>query len=385
MDFNFTEEQTMIRDSLARLIREKYDFETRHTAINSDLGRDPALWAQFAELGLLMAPFSEEDGGLGGDAVDAMVVMEEFGKGLVTEPFIPSVVCGGGLLRAAGSAAQKENHLAGIMSGEQIFAFAYAEPRGRYNLADLETTAKADGGGYVLNGHKAVVIGAPWATHLAVTARTSGGQRDAGGVSVFIVPKDADGVTTRDYPTVDGRRASEVYFENVSVPAENLIGEADNGLPLVERVADEAVAALCAEACGVMGVAHTMTVDYSRQRKQFGTPIGKFQVLQHRMVDMFMEHQQAISMTYMATLKLDEDAATRKMAASAAKVKIGQGGRFVGQEAVQIHGGMGMTEELAVGHYFKRLTMIDSELGNVDHHMKRYTALSAAEMAVAAE
>ncbi len=384
MDFNFTEEQGMIRDSLARLIREKYDFDTRRKAISSELGRDPALWAQFAELGLLMAPFSEEDGGLGGNAIDAMVVMEEFGKGLVTEPFIPSVVCGGGFLKHAGTAAQKENHLAGIMSGEQIFAFAYAEPRGRYNLADLETTAKADGG-YTLNGHKAVVIGAPWATHFIVTARTSGSQRDAGGVSVFIVEKGASGVTTRDYPTVDGRRASEVYFENVSVPGEHLVGALDNGLGLVERVADEAVAALCAEACGVMGVAHQMTVDYSRERKQFGTPIGKFQVLQHRMVDMFMEHQQAISMTYMATLKLEEDEVARQMAASAAKVKIGQGGRFVGQEAIQIHGGMGMTDELAVGHYFKRLTMIDAELGNVAHHMKRYTALSAAGMAVAAE
>ena len=385
MDFNFTDEQNMIRDSLSRLIREKYDFETRQKAVHSELGRDPAMWAQFAELGLLMAPFSEEDGGLGGSAIDAMVVMEEFGKGIVTEPFVPSVVCGGGFLKHAGTASQKEHHLAGIMSGEQIFAFAYAEPRGRYNLADLETTAKKDGAGYVLNGHKAVVIGAPWATHFVVTARTSGGQRDTDGVSVFIVEKDAAGVTTRDYPTVDARRASEVYFENVSVPAEHLIGEADNGLPLIEKVADEAIAAICAEACGVMGVAHQMTVDYSRERKQFGTPIGKFQVLQHRMVDMFMEHQQAISMTYMATLKLDEDEATRKMAASAAKVKIGQAGRFVGQEAIQIHGGMGMTEELAVGHYFKRLTMINAELGNVDHHLKRFTALSAQEMAVAAE
>ena len=385
MDFNFTDEQNMIRDSLSRLIREKYDFETRQKAVHSELGRDPALWAQFAELGLLMAPFSEEDGGLGGSAIDAMVVMEEFGKGIVTEPFVPSVVCGGGFLKHAGTASQKEHHLTGIMSGEQIFAFAYAEPRGRYNLADLETTAKKDGAGYVLNGHKAVVIGAPWATHFIVTARTSGGQRDAGGVSVFVVERDAAGVTTRDYPTVDARRASEVYFENVSVPAEHLIGEADNGLPLIEKVADEAIAAICAEACGVMGVAHQMTVDYSRERKQFGTPIGKFQVLQHRMVDMFMEHQQAISMTYMATLKLDEDEATRKMAASAAKVKIGQAGRFVGQEAIQIHGGMGMTEELAVGHYFKRLTMINAELGNVDHHLKRFTALSAEEMAIAAE
>lgn len=385
MDFNFTEEQTMIRDQIARLVREQYDFDTRMEVIRSEAGWRPEMWAQFAELGLLMAPFSEEDGGLGGGPIDAMVVMEEFGKGLVVEPYIPTVVCGGGFLKHGGSAAQKEEYLGGIMGGSHVFAFAYAEPQGRYNLADLVTTARADGGGYVINGHKAVVIGAPWATHFIVTARTSGGQRDHGGVSVFIVAKDANGVTTRDYPTVDGRRASEVYFENVSVGSDALIGELDGGLPLVGQVADEAIAALCAEACGAMGVAHKMTVEYSRQRKQFGTPIGKFQVLQHRMVDMFMEHEQSISMTYMATLKLGESPEERAKAASAAKVRIGQAGRFVGQEAIQIHGGMGMTDELAVGHYFKRLTMIDAELGNVDHHMKRYTALSASEMAVAAE
>tara|TARA_R110002124_G_scaffold28719_3_gene100930 strand:- start:1886 stop:3040 length:1155 start_codon:yes stop_codon:yes gene_type:complete len=384
MDFNFTEEQTMIRDSLSRLIREQYDFDTRRKVVASKDGWRPEMWAQFAELGLMMAPFSEEDGGLGGGPIDAMVVMEEFGKGLVVEPYLPSVVCGGGFLKR-GSEAQKTEHLAGIMSGEQIFAFAYAEPRGRYNLADLETTAKKDAAGFSINGHKAVVIGAPWATHFVVTARTSGGRRDAKGVTVFVVAKDANGVSTRDYPTVDGRRASEVYFENVSVGADAVIGDVDNGLPLVELVTDEAIAALCAEACGAMKVAHEMTVEYSRNRKQFGTAIGKFQVLQHRMVDMFMEHEQSVSMTYMATLKLDEDIATRKKAASAAKVRIGQGGRFVGQQAIQIHGGMGMTDEMAVGHYFKRLTMIDSEFGNVDHHLKRYTALSAAEMQVAAE
>ncbi|KCZ49022.1 acyl-CoA dehydrogenase family protein [Hyphomonas pacifica] len=384
MDFNFTEEQTMIRDSLARLIREQYDFETRRKVVASESGWRPEMWAQFAELGLLMAPFSEEDGGLGGGPIDAMVVMEEFGKGLVVEPYLPSVVCGGGFLKR-GSDAQKEEYLSGVMSGEMIFAFAYAEPKGRYNLADLETTANKNGSGFVLNGHKAVVIGAPWATHFIVTARTSGDRRDKNGVTVFVVARDADGVSTRDYPTVDGRRASEVYFENVSVGAESVVGEVDNGLPLVELVSDEAIAALCAEACGAMKVAHAMTVDYSRQRKQFGVPIGKFQVLQHRMVDMFMEYEQSVSMTYMATLKLDEDAVTRKKAASAAKVRIGQGGRFVGQEAVQIHGGMGMTDELAVGHYFKRITMIDSEFGNVDHHLKRYTDLSGADMAAAAE
>ena len=384
MDFNFTEEQTMIRDSLSRMIREQYTFDDRRAIVESEAGWSPKMWAQFAELGLLMAPFSEDDGGLGGGPVDAMVVMEEFGKGLVVEPFLPSVVCGGGFIKR-GSDAQKEAHLGGIMSGEQVFAFAYAEPRGRYNLADLETTAKKDGSGYTLNGHKAVVIGAPWATHLIVTARTAGDRRDAKGVSVFVVAKDSKGLTTRDYPTVDGRRASEVYFENVSVGADALIGEADNGLPMIEAVTDEAIAAVCAEACGAMKVAHAQTVEYSRTRKQFGVPIGKFQVLQHRMVDMFMEQEQSVSMTYMATLKLGEDAVTRKKAASAAKVRIGQAGRFVGQEAIQIHGGMGMTDEMAVGHYFKRLTMIDSEFGNVDHHLRRYTELSATDAKIAAE
>ena len=380
MDFNFTEEQGMLRDSLAKMIRDQYDFEARRKVVASAEGWRKDMWMQFAELGLMMAPFSEEDGGLGGGPIDAMVVMEEFGKGLVVEPYVPSVVCGGGFLKR-GTDAQKEEYLSGIMSGELVFAFAYAEPRGRYNLADLETTAKKDGSGFVINGHKAVVIGAPWATHLIVTARTSGGRRDANGVTVFVVEKSAPGITTRDYPTVDGRRASEVYFENVSVGAEAVIGTVDNGLPLIELVSDEAIAAVCAEACGAMKVAQDMTVEYSRQRKQFGTPIGKFQVLQHRMVDMFMEAEQSVSMTYMATLKLGEDEVTRKKAASAAKVRIGQSGRFVGQQAIQIHGGMGMTDELAIGHYFKRLTMIDSEFGNVDHHLKRYTDLSAATAA----
>jgi len=384
MDFNFTEEQTMIRDSLARLIKDQYDFDTRRKVVASKEGWRPKMWAQFAELGLLAAPFSEEDGGLGGGPIDAMVVMEEFGKGLVVEPFLQSVVVGGGFLKR-GSDGQKAEHLAPMIAGERVFAFAYAEPKGRYNLADLETTATKDGAGWKISGHKAVVAGAPWASHLIVSARTAGGRRDTKGIGVFIVAKDAKGVTTRDYPTVDGRRASEVHFDNVSVGEDAVIGDAGNGLPLIERVTDEAIAALCAEACGAMKVAQTMTVEYSRQRKQFGTPIGKFQVLQHKMVDMFMEAEQSVSMTYMATLKLDEDDVTRKKAASAAKVRIGQAGRFVGQNAIQIHGGMGMTDELAIGHYFKRLTIIDSEFGNVDHHLKRYTDLSAADMAVAAE
>lgn len=377
MDFNFTDEQSMVRDSLTRLVRETYDYETRNGVIASESGWRPEIWAQLAELGLFGMPFSEDDGGFGGGAVDSMIVMEEFGKGLVVEPYVPTVVCAGGFLKHAGTAAQKEEHIGGIVDGSQIFAFAYAEPRGRYDLADLETTAKKSGSGYVLNGQKAVVIGAPWATHLVVTARTSGSQRDRSGVSVFVVDKNADGVVTRDYPTVDGRRASEVYFENVSVPSEALIGEEDNGLPLIELVTDEAIAAQCAEACGAMKVAHALTIDYAKQRKQFGVPIASFQVLQHRMVDMFTEYEQSVSMTYLATLRLGEDEAARKQAVSAAKVRIGQAAHHIGREAIQIHGGMGMTDEMAIGHYFKRLTIFDSELGNVDHHMKRHIALAS--------
>ncbi|OAO04059.1 acyl-CoA dehydrogenase family protein [Parasphingorhabdus sp.] len=376
MDFDFTDEQNMVRDGISRLIREQYDWDTRRSVIESDAGWRPELWAQLAELGMLAAPFSEEDGGFGG-ATEAMIIMEEFGKGLAVEPFIPTVVCAGGALKHGGSAAQREEYIGGIISGEMIFAFAFAEPRGRYDLANLETTAKADGSDYVLNGHKAVVIGAPWSTHFVVTARTSGGRTDKEGISVFVVAKDADGVSLRDYGTVDGRRASEVYFENVKLSSDALIGEADNGLPLIEKIVDEATAATCAEAVGVMKVTNEMTLDYSRQRKQFGAPIGSFQVLQHRMADMLMEYEQSVSMCYLATIKLDEDDATRKKNVSSAKVRIGQSARFIGQSAIQTHGGMGMTDELAVGSYFKRLSIFESEFGSVDHHMRRHIALTA--------
>lgn len=376
MDFNFTDEQTMLRDSIAKFVAAEYDFDKRKAILTSADGWSKKAWSTFAELGLMAAPLPEEYGGLGGGPVDTLVIMEEFGKGLVVEPWMQTVVLGGGFLKHGGTEAQKQQHLTAIAGGESIFALAYAEPKGRYNLADLTTTAKKDGAGYVINGHKAVVIGGPQADHFIVTARTAGGQRDAKGVSVFIVPKAAKGVTTRDYATVDGFRASEVYFENVSVGADALIGAADNGLPLVEQVTDEGIAALCAEAVGAFRLMHSLTLEYARQRKQFGVAISSFQVLQHRMVDMFMATEQSISMAYMATLKLGESAEERAKAVSAAKVQIGKSGRFIGQAAVQIHGGMGVTEEMRVGHYFKRATMIDAQFGNVDHHVKRFTNLS---------
>ena len=376
MDFSYTEEQTLLRNSVSKYLADKYTFDSWRKFTRSDPGRDPAHWTQFAELGLLAAPLPEAFGGLGGGAADAQIVMEEFGKALVVEPYVPTVVIGGGFLKHGGNDAQKQEWLNRIATGETMMAFAFAEPKGRYNLADLTTTARKQGSGYVLNGQKAVVIAAPWADQLIVTARTAGGQRDKNGVSVFIVDKKSKGVSSRDYPTVDGLRASEITFENVEVPATSLIGQADNGLPLVERVVDEAIAATCAEATGCMKVLVDTTVAYSKQRKQFGVPIGKFQVLQHRMVDMFVNYEQSVSITLMVTLKLDENGTERAKAASAAKVTIGKAGRFVGQQAVQIHGGMGMTDELNVGHYFKRLTMIDALFGSTDHHLKRYSSLS---------
>ena len=375
MDFSFTEEQTLLRNSVQKFVQNDYTFEKRRAIAKSETGWKKENWAQFAELGLLAAPFAEEFGGLGGGPVETMIIMEEFGRGLVIEPYVPTVVLGGGFLRHGGTKAQKEQMIPQIIEGKRVIAFAFAEPQGRYNLADLNVTAKKSGAGYTLNGHKAVVIGAPWADTLIVSARTAGGQRDEKGVSVFVVDKKAKGVSCRDYPTVDGLRASEVTFENVALGADALIGQADNGLALIERVVDEGIAALSAEAIGGMKVLNDTTVEYCKTRKQFGVPIGKFQVLQHRMVDMFMNYEQSVSITYMVTLKLGESDAERKKAASAAKVQIGKAGRFIGQNAVQLHGGMGMTDELNVGHYFKRLTMIDTMFGNVDHHLKRYASL----------
>ncbi|MFT6509371.1 MAG: pimeloyl-CoA dehydrogenase small subunit [Parvibaculaceae bacterium] len=373
MDFSFTEEQTLLRNMVQGFLQDKYDFETRRKIVSSDEGWRKDYWQEWAELGLLAAPFSEEQGGLGGGAIDTMVIMEEFGRALVVEPYMETVVLAGGFLREGASEAQQAAHIPGIVAGENVWAVAYAEPQGRYNLADLVTTAKADGDGFVLNGYKAVVLGGPWADKLIVTARTSGGQRDSDGVSVFIVDKSAAGVSARDYPTVDGRRASEITFENVKLGADALIGEAGKGLPLVEKVIDQGIGALCAEAVGGMKELNDATVEYCKTRKQFGVPIGKFQVLQHRMVDMFMSYEQSVSMTYMVNMKMDEGDVERTKAASGAKVQIGKAGRFVGQQAVQLHGGMGMTDELNVGHYFKRLTMMDTLFGNVDHHLKRFT------------
>lgn len=375
MNFDYTDEQNMLRDSIAKWAAGQYDFDKRREALaHEDAWKTN--WATFAELGLLAAPLPEEFGGLGGGAIDISVVTEEFGKALVVEPYVPTVVLGGGALNYGGNAAQKEEHLNAIASGERVIAFAQAEPKSRWTLHDVATTAKKDGAGWVLNGHKAVVLGAPQADHLLISARTGGAQRDAKGISLFLVPRNANGVSTRDYPTMDGSRAAEVYLENVSVGAANLIGDADNALGLIERIVDDANAAYNHEAVGCMRMMSSSTQDYAKQRKQFGKAIAEFQVIQHRLVDMFMAAEESYSMALRATIKLSDDA-ERARAVSAAKVSIGKHSRFVGQAAVQIHGGMGVTDEMRVGHYFKRVTMLDATFGNVDTHLKRYTALGA--------
>jgi len=376
MNFDFTDEQNMLRDSIAKWAAAEYDFDKRRAALASDDAWKKN-WATFAELGLLAAPLPEEFGGLGGGAFDVSVVAEEFGKALVVEPYVPTVVLGAGALKYAGAAAQKDEHLNAIASGERIIAFAQAEPKSRWSLSDVSTTAKKDGAGFTLNGQKAVVIGAPQADHLLVTARTAGGQRDAKGVSLFLVPKGAKGLTTRDYPTMDDTRAAEVYFENVSVGVEALIGQADGALPVIQHIVDDANAAYCSEAVGCLRMMTSLTQEYAKQRKQFGRAIAEFQVIQHRLVDMFMATEESVSMALLATIKLAENDAERAKAVAAAKVSIGRASRFVGQAAVQIHGGMGVTDEMKVGHYFKRTTMLDSTFGNVDYHLKRYADLSA--------
>jgi len=375
MDFSFTEEQSLLQDSVQRFVQNSYEFETRQKLVKTEEGFSRDNWSSFAELGWLALPFAEESGGFGGTAVETMIMMEEFGKGLVVEPYVTTVIMAGSIIEAGGSTVQKEGVLAEIMAGTKLAAVAYVEPQARFNLADVTTSAVASDDGYTLNGFKGVVLGGPSADVLVVPARTSGEQRDRDGITLFLVDASAEGISRRDYPTIDGGRASEVTFENVSVGAGDMLGEAGAGLGLLEVGINNGILAVCAEAVGAMEVLYKTTVEYCKTREQFGQPIGKFQVLQHRMVDMFMEHEQAKSLLYMAAIRMseDDDVAARK-AISALKVQVGKGGRFVGQNAIQLHGGMGMTDELNVGHYFKRITAVETLFGNADFHLKQYSS-----------
>jgi len=375
MDFSFTDEQALLQDSVQKFIQNSYAFESRQKLIKTEDGFSRENWASFAELGWLALPFSEESGGFGGTAVETMILMEEFGKGLVVEPYLTTVLMSGSIIEAGGSSAQKEGVLAEIMAGTKLAAVAYVEPQARFNLADVTTTASAEGDGYVIKGFKGVVMGGPSADVLIVPARTSGEQRDEAGITLFLVDAGSAGISKRDYPTIDGGRASEITFDSVSVDGSAVLGEVGGGLALLEVGINNGIIGVGAEAVGAMEVLYKTTVEYCKTREQFGQPIGKFQVLQHRMVDMFMEHEQAKSLLYMAAIRMSEnDALEARKAISALKVQIGKGGRFVGQQAIQLHGGMGMTDELNVGHYFKRLTAIETLFGNVDYHLKKYSA-----------
>lgn len=375
MDFSYSEEQQMLRDSIAKFVNQDYDFDTRRKIIESETGFSQENWKLFAELGWLMVPFKEEDGGLGGTAVDLVGMMEELGKGMVIEPILPTVVLGGGIIAEAGSAEQKEELLAQLMAGELQLALAFNEPQARYNLADVATTASKNGDSYVINGHKAVVLNGQAADKLVVVARTSGDQRDEAGISLFLVDGDAAGIRKTSYETVDGQRGAEIYFENVSVPAANLLGAEGQGLPALQKVIGRATLAICADAVGAMEVTYRKTVEYTKTRKQFGVAIAKFQALQHRMADMFVEHEQAKSIMLMAAMKCDSAGGFDEKAVSAAKSRIGRAARLIGQEAVQLHGGIGVTDELDVGHYFKRLTTIQFMFGSTDWHTQRFAAL----------
>ena len=375
MDFSYTEEQQMLRDSVARFIKQDYDFDTRRKILAQAPGFSPDNWSLFAELGWLAFAFSETDGGLGGSATDIIVLMEELGKGLVVEPFLATVILGGGLIAAAGSPEQKQALLPGVMEGKVQLAFACTEAQSRYNLEDVATSASKAGDAYIINGMKTVVLNGRLADTFVVAARSAGQQRDREGISLLLVDANATGVTRSGYATVDGHQAAELTFAEVKVPASALLGEEGKALPVMDRIIDRATLAVCAEAVGAMEVACGKTVEYSKIRKQFGVAIGSFQALQHRMVEMFMEHQQAKSILLMAAMQCDAAGGNDPGAISAMKSRIGKAARLIGQEAVQIHGGIGVTEELDVGHYFKRLTTIQYLFGSTDFHTQRFATL----------
>jgi alkylation response protein AidB-like acyl-CoA dehydrogenase len=374
VDFTYSNEQLALQETLQRFIGRDYGFDRRRELSKTALGFSADAWARFAELGLLALPFPEEAGGLGGNAVDIMLVMELIGRGLLLEPFLSTIVMCGGLLRDAGSEPLEGNMLQRIGAGELKVALACYEAAGRYDLSHVACAAVRSGAGWRLSGEKIVVLDAPSADYFLVSARNSGRAGEPHGISVFLVAREAAGVSLFAYPTQSGGRAADVRLDGVAVDEAALIGAAGDGLALVERAVDRGIAALCAEAVGIMTALNEATLNYLKTRKQFGVPIGKFQALQHRMADMFIAAEQARSMAVNAAVYADSlDAAARRRAVSGAKAYIGQAARLVGQQAVQMHGAMGVVDELIVSHYFKRLTMIDLSLGDADHHLARFS------------
>lgn len=383
MRFVWDEQQELLRSTVQRFVADRHDFDTRRNRVAA--GSPPETWQDLADLGLLGVPFSEDEGGIGGGPLDTLLVMEAFGRGLVLEPYVPTVVLGGGIVRRGGSDGQKSRLIAEIVAGETRLALAFAETEARYNLANVRTTARAEGNGYLINGAKSVVLGAPHAHACFVTARTHGEQCDRDGISVFLVPLDGDGVTLRSYLCMDGLPAAEIGFADVRVPGDALFGTPGGGLPLVERVIDEATVAICAEAVGAMAAVNEKCLEFAMTRSAFGQPIVNFQAVQHRLVDMRVSAELAAGITLKAASHLAEGAADAARTVAACKVQVNQEAAFVGKNAVQVHGAVGMTEELDIGHYFRRLTAIQSTFGSADHHLGRYVDLAHAGRAQGAQ
>ena len=379
MNFDFTEEQQMVRDSIARFVQDDYDWDTRKAIVASEKGLSPDNWKLFAELGWLSIPFAEEHGGFGGNIVDLSVVMEELGKGLVVEPYFPTVVLFGGLIARAGNDAQRAEWLPRVIGGDVLGGFAYVERQSRFALHDCLTAATSSGDGFVLNGEKVVVFNGEQADHLVVLARTSGEQSDRTGLSLFIVEASAAGIDKMNYPMMDGQRVANVTFKDVALPADALLGEEGQALALVEALVDEAIIALASEAVGIMGVLNTKTLEYAKTREQFGVAIGSYQALQHRMVDTMMAYEQCKSLLFKALCEYKQDPAMAAETIHALKVLIDRNAKHVFGEAIQIHGGMGMTDELDIGHYAKRLMMINTTFGDANFHRNRFveTAFAA--------
>ena len=374
MEFNYSEEQLALQDTLQRFISRDYGFDKRRKLSASALGYSAEAWSQFAELGLLALPFPEDFGGLGGNAVDIMLVMEQFGQGLLLEPYLSTVVTCGGLIRDAASDSMKQKLLPQIAAGTTKLSLAAYEAAGRYELSYVGCTAQETGGSWRLSGRKTVVLDGASADYFLVSARSSGKVSDRDGISLFLVPRDAKGLTVAAYPTQSGARAADLQLENVTLAADALIGAPSQALPIIERAVDLGVAALCAEAVGIINALNQATLNYLKTRKQFGVAIGTFQALKHKMADMLIAAEQSRSMAIIAAVHADShDAADRRRAVSAAKAYIGQAGRLVGQHAVQMHGGMGVVDELIVSHYFKRLTMIDLSFGDADYHLASFS------------
>ena len=378
MDLSLSVEHSILRDSVERFVRKSYPFDKRRKIVDESESFLQENWQDFSKLGWLGLNLPEQFGGNGGSAVDTMVVAEALGPGLILEPFLETVVIGSKLIQVGYNEKQKSEILSNLVRGRLILTFAFAEPQSRYSLSDVQLSAKPNGDQFVLNGKKAVVRHASSADRIIVSARTAGDRRDKRGITLFLIERNSPGLSRRDYKLQDDIPASELVFDNVCLSRTAMIGDLDCALPMIELVVDHGIAMVCAEAVGIMSALYTATLQYVKTREQFGQPIGKFQVIKHRMVDMLMSCEEARSMAYMATLKLGEsDPNVRKRAASAAKVSIGKAARFVGQQSIQLHGGMGMTDELNVGHYFKRLTMIDILFGDVDFHLKRYSACAS--------